>query len=673
MNNKDNYRKAIDQIQASRELKEKTMERIQNNRKIRRFQYMRWLAACAVFVLIFSSGLFYLNSDNDIGNVSNSNIGVETQISKVNNDLPRFKSMDELKSVLEEQYRSTTNSTKGDIIFADAMLAETTESISDMAASEKLYANQKEAANEDYSTTNVQVENVDEADIVKTDGKYIYYVTNGLIYIIRADDLKEIVKIDLNTSTEKFSPNEIYVKDDKLVVLGNSYTYQEESTTDEKMYAQRIRTNTMAKAIVLDISNKENPRELRSVALDGYSVNSRMIGDNLYFISNKTPNYYRGVLDDEILPLVKDSSGEEKVIACTDIAYFENTNSHSFMIVAGFNINDNSEVCTETFFGASSNIYCSENNLYITQVVYKDGYYWGDSNNIIYKFNLKNSQISLQCKGEVKGYLNDQFSMDEYEGNLRIATTAGYDDDSTNQLYILDENLKEISRIENLAKGEKIYAVRFIGKVGYIVTFKQIDPLFVIDLSDPYNPTVKGELKIPGYSSYLHPYDETHIIGIGYNTKSNGYGGVTNSNMKMSMFDVSDLENPKEMFSVDIGGRYASSPVTYNHKALFYNKSRNLIGFPVDLREYSASKDRNGFVMFNIDLEDGFIKHGEILQEINYRTNIDRAIYIGDKLYTLAEMKIVKYDLNTLEKLAEIDLVKEEDDISYTVTKSIEE
>ena len=665
MNNRDNYKHVIDQIKASNELKEKTLQKIKNANKIRKFKYMKWLATCAVVLLIFSSGLFYLKSDNDIGNAVTPNFEAQTQISKSNNDLPRFKSMDELKNVLEKQYEPITNGMMKD----DSIILET-QSVTDMAATQNK-ENRTEGGMDDYSTTNVQVENVDEADIVKTDGKYIYYVTNGLVYIIESEELKEISKIDFNTDKEKFSPNDIYIKDNKLVVLGNSYTYKDDLSTEEKMYSHRIATNTMAKAIVLDISNKENPKEIRSVALDGYSVNSRMIGDNLYFISNKTPNYYKGILEDEILPVVKDSNSKEKVIACTDIAYFKDTNSYSFMIVAGFNINDNSEVYTETFFGASSNIYCSEDNLYITQVVYKDGYYWGDSNNVIYKFNLNNSGIYLQCKGEVKGYLNDQFSMDEYEGNLRIATTAGYDDNSTNQLYVLDENLKEISRIENLAKGERIYAVRFIGKTGYIVTFKQIDPLFVIDLSDPQNPIVKGELKIPGYSSYLHPYDENHIIGIGYNTKSNGYGGVTNANMKMSMFDVSDLENPKEMFSVDIGGRYASSPITYNHKALFYNKSGNLIGFPVELREYSASKDRNGFVMFKIDLEEGFIQYGEILQEIDYRTNINRAIYIGNNLYTLSEMKIVKYNLDTLEKLTEIDLIKEEDDISYTVTKSV--
>lgn len=643
MNNKEKYQRAVDQIQASDILKQKTIEKIKGKINKGKIMYMRILVACAVFLLIFSGGLFYINQEEKINNT------ITLPVAKVNPNLPRFKNMEEVKTVLKKQNLYETNGLlKGEIIADSVATGELKESM--QSETTLINSANRDQSNLEYSSTNVQVENVDEADIVKTDGEYIYYLTNNQIYIISAANLDEIAKIDLSTDKEKFFPREIYVKENKLIILANTYIHNEEELELKRSYTQRIIANDMAKAIILDITDKTNPIEVRSISLDGYYVNSRMIGDNLYFISNKYPNYYNGMLDNEILPLVKDSNGEDRIIACTDIAYFEGTNSHSFMTVAGFNINENSEVYTETFFGASDNIYCSQNNLYITQMKYQEGI------NTIYKFNLNDSQIILQAKGEVKGYINNQFSMDEYEDYLRIATTDGYDEESTNGVYILDENLKEISRIDNLAKGEKIYAVRFIGKIGYVVTFKQIDPLFVLDLSDPFNPIVKGELKIPGYSSYLHPYDETHIIGIGYNTKSNGYGGVTNANMKMSMFDVSDLENPVEMFSIDIGDRYANSPVTYNHKALFYNKSKNLIGFPIELREYNTYNDRNGFIMFNIDLENGFQKHGEILQKIDYQTNIDRAIYIGDWLYTLAENKIVKYDLNTFDKLEEIDL-----------------
>ena len=247
--------------------------------------------------------------------------------------------------------------------------------------------------------------------------------------------------------------------------------------------------------------------------------------------------------------------------------------------------------------------------------------------------------------------------MDEYDGKLRIATTAGYDDDTENILYIFDEDLKEIGKLGNMAKGEKIYSVRFIGKIGYIVTFEEIDPLFVIDLSDPTSPTIKGQLKIPGYSSYLHPYDETHIIGIGYNTKSNGYGGVVNTNMKMSMFDVSDLNNPVEIFSIDIGDNRVSSEMSYNHKALFYNKEKDLIGFGI--RDYSNTsyKTTSKFMIYKIDLKKGFQEYGEIVsQEYSWKTNIDRAIYIDNKLYTLAETEITEYNLENMEKIAELEL-----------------
>ena len=609
------------------------------------------LKITTAFVLVIAvtviGGILYFNKTSP----PNKNNHGNKQVAKVAHDLPRFKNMEQLKSVLKK------NNSKNEYLLEDA-----SETMTDSAQTETA-TNSKSTSEESYSTTNVQVENVDEADMVKTDGDYIYYVANKKVYIVKAKELTVVSEIEYNEETEKLYPREIYVYGNKMVVIGNGYEYKENSNryeTDETDETVRdytsVRARYMSKAIVYDISNKNEPKQTRVVSLDGSYVSSRMIGENLYFISEKSVSYYDKLEDDELLPVIKDSqsSEETKKIDCTEIAYFEDTKSYSYMIVAGFNINNKEAVNTETFFGASSNIYASEKNLYVTQSIYNDGFIYKGTKNIIYKFNLDDSKIKLQCKGEVKGYLNNQFSMDEYEGNLRIATTSRDNKTSSNQLYVLDENLQEIGKIEDLAKGEKIYSVRFIGKVGYIVTFEQIDPLFVIDLSNPSNPVVKGQLKIPGYSSYLHPYDETHIIGIGYNTKSNGYGGVVNANMKMSMFDVSDLENPKEMFNVDIGDDYVYSQIKSNHKALFYNKDKNLIGFPIKNRSESTYK--NELVIFKINLENGFEEYAKIEQENNYKNNIDRAIYIGEVLYTLSDAKIVSYDLNTIEKIEELEL-----------------
>ncbi|MGN1298778.1 MAG: beta-propeller domain-containing protein [Candidatus Scatovivens sp.] len=642
MNNKENYKKAIEQIHASSELKNKTFEKI-TQKKSKKLIYMKYLSACAVIIIIFSIVGIYRDNVNNQNNQINIAISKGEENSTESTVLPRFNSIEELKDVLKQANDNMKNSK--DIVIEDAIAEEKLESSNNRSESNKELS--------DYSTTNIQVENVDEADIIKTDGEYIYYTVQNKVYIVKAEELKIISKIEIKEEKENFYLREIYINKDKLIILGNMNEYEQVTTRYETEVVQdlsRVSTINMAEAIVYDIKDKENPKQIRKVSLDGYYSNSRMIGDNIYFISNKMAYYYKDMEDYEILPALRDTavSTEIKRADVKDIVYFEGSENYSYMIVAGFNINNNEKASTEIFFGASDIVYSSEKNLYIAQTNYGNYY---DSSNIkttIYKFNLNNSKVTLQCKGEIKGNLNNQFSIDEYDGKLRISTTLGFGDDSTNQLYILDENLNEIGKIENMAKGEKIYSVRFIGKIGYVVTFKQMDPLFVIDLSEPSNPQVKGELKIPGYSSYLHPYDETHIIGIGYNTKTNSNGGVTSTNMKMSMFDVSDLENPKEIFNVDIGKSYTYSSLLYNHKQLFYNKNKNLIGFPL------SYEGKSGFVIYKIDLENGFEKYGEILQKNNYRNNFNRAIYIKDILYTLSETQINSYNLNNFEKISEL-------------------
>lgn len=658
--NKGNYKKALDEIHASDDLKNKTFEKINKSpSKIVYFKYLSAIAAVFVICLI-SANLIEVNESSK-EKISYENDNIKSKDIDTENNLPRFSNIEELKEILKEN----SNIYRKDFGINKEMVIE------DSVAQEKSITKTVETSDTNYSTTNVQVENVDEADIVKTDGEYIYYVVYNNIYIVKADELEIISKIEYDSNEHNtFSPTEIYINKDKLIVLGNYYEYESVNTKNEDIVSDgkitsdyvSIRNNSAAKAIVYDIKNKEVPKIEREVLLDGNYINSRMINDNIYLISTKNAYYYDGLEESEILPKVKDTvkSEEYKYINCTDIIYFKNTNNYSYMIVGGFNINNKEEVNTETFFGASSDIYASENNLYITQTNYDSFYKNENPKTIIYKFNLDNSNIVLQCKGEIEGTLNNQFSMDEYEENLRIATTYTITNNNSsedvNRLYVLDKNLEEIGRIDDLAIGEKIYSVRFIGKTGYIVTFKEVDPLFVIDLSNPTNPIVKGELKIPGYSSYLHPYDENHIIGIGYNTKDNGYGGIKNSNMKISMFDVSDLENPKEMFSIDIGkgNEYVHSDIIYNHKALFYNKEKNLIGFPVTIYEENYNYNKNGFIIFKVNLENGFEKYGEILNENDYNENVQRVIYIDDTLYTLSNTNIISYDLNTIEKKKDI-------------------
>lgn len=679
MNNKEAYKKAMDNIHASEKLKQETLEKAMNNKKTSKIKYLKTLSACAAAVIVICT-VGYVNRPVKLE--PGVHIAVENTEIKYNKDdeLPRFSNIQDLRKALVEtrqtnglifsEIQSVDSAvTKGEAILNDAMASVTQD------ASDSLNETADLRNDKDYSTTNNQVANVDEADIVKTDGDYIYYVQNNVVYVIKADTLEEVSRISLaENKGERFYPREIFINEDKLVVLGNHYIYEyEEKKLDDEFYYDYAYSysKSKAKAMIYSIENKKDLKLERELALDGNYVQARMIGDNVYFISRKNINYYKKMRDIEILPIVYDStvSTNDIVISCDRIVHFPRVESNVYTLVGGFNINKDDAMSVETFLGAGDTVYCSEEHLYITYENFDRSYYNRETK--IYKFDLDNGEIKLEKQGSVPGYLNNQFSMDEHKGYLRLATTVYIDDEirtetinprtgsvsveidtqkiTANNLYVLDEDLEVVGKIENLAKDEKIYSARFVGDIGYVVTFKQIDPLFVIDLSNPANPEVKGALKIPGYSSYLHPYDETHIIGIGYNTKENSWGGVTNQNMKMSMFDVSDLANPKEAFTIDIGNGYTYSEVIDSHKALFYNKAKNLIGFP--LRE----SNKTGIVIFKINLDDGaFEEYGRIMYKNRYYDSIDRMIYIQDDLFTLSREEIVSYDLETFEKINKI-------------------
>ena len=273
--------------------------------------------------------------------------------------------------------------------------------------------------------------------------------------------------------------------------------------------------------------------------------------------------------------------------------------------------------------------------------------------------------------------------MDEHNGFFRIATTVGNvwgtgDNISKNNVYILDDTMNITGKIEDIAPGEMIYSVRFMGKRGYIVTFKTVDPLFVIDLEDPSNPKILGALKIPGYSDYLHPYDENHIIGFGKDTveiKGNAYY----KGMKIALFDVTDVTNPIQKFSEIIGDRGTESDVLRNHKALLFSKSKNLLAFPVTVMEVNDAVEKydlaygefafQGAYVYNIDIENGFKLKGKIThlsdeeyQKPGYYYNtekyVERILYIGDTLYTLSKGMVKAHELWGMEESGSVVIPK---------------
>lgn len=289
-----------------------------------------------------------------------------------------------------------------------------------------------------------------------------------------------------------------------------------------------------------------------------------------------------------------------------------------------------------------------------------------DQKSVIHRFAIKNGDITYKATGTVPGYLLNQFSLDENRGNLRVATTVSDWSSSEKQysnVYVLDPELKTIGRLEHLAPEERIYSARFMGDLLYLVTFKQTDPLFVIDLSNPYQPGILGELKIPGYSDYLHPYDETHLIGIGKDTMENEWGGIIPTGVKIALFDVSDVNNPKLVESIVIGEKGSDSAVLSDHRAFLLDKERNIMAIPirevihvpVEGSKYEGSHTEEtwqGTYVFGIDPESGFIEKGKIKQGTGstndnwwYGSTVLRSIFMDDVLYTISRDRIVGSDI----------------------------
>jgi uncharacterized secreted protein with C-terminal beta-propeller domain len=298
---------------------------------------------------------------------------------------------------------------------------------------------------------------------------------------------------------------------------------------------------------------------------------------------------------------------------------------------------------------------------------------------------MDDGKINYEASGEIPGWVLNQFSMDEYQGYFRVATTTGNvwggETASANQVYVLDQQLDIIGQLKDLAPGEQIYSARFIGNRCYLVTFKKIDPLFVIDLKDPFDPKVLGELKITGYSDYLHPYDENHVIGIGKETIAAEEGDFAwYQGVKLSLFDVSDVQNPKVVGQYEIGDRGTDSPALQDHKAFLFDRSKNLLVIPVSVAEIDAAKYPygvppyaygdyvwQGAYVFNISLEKGLELKGRIthcgdanpVQSWYYYSSscsIERSLYIGNILYTISDAEVKLNSLGDLSEIKVIDL-----------------
>jgi len=536
------------------------------------------------------------------------------------------------------------------------------------------------SGSQDFSGTNIQVEGVDEADLVKTDGEYIYLALEGAVLIVKAyppEEAEIVSRLELNQTVD-----DLYVNGDKLVVFLTTpviyYWYPR-----GQVVPPRAKPSTTIR--VYDISDRASPALDRSVTVDGCYFSSRMIGNHVYAILDQ-PAYLN---DSEVdLPTIR--SGEAVVEVEASSIYYSNHSDcyYAFTNIVAVNVQDPEEQPShETFLlGAASELYVSPSHIYITTPWFQEDEQPGSIWTMVYKVRVGEGEIAYAAEGSVPGWALNQFSMDEHGGYFRIATTNGHvsrgGSSSTNNVYILNASLGVVGRLEGLAPGEEIYSARFMGGRCYLVTFRKVDPLFAIDLSDPEDPRVLGKLKIPGYSDYLHPYDETHLIGVGKETEEAEEGDFAwYQGVKISLFDVSDVSRPRELAKFEIGDRGTDSPVLRDHRAFLFSRAKSLLVIPVLVAEidpevYSGEVPPNahgdyvyqGAYVFHLSPSDGIRLRGRVthlegtddLLKSGYyfesRRSVKRALYIDDVLYTISDGMIKMNSLVDLEEINRVTL-----------------
>ena len=480
-------------------------------------------------------------------------------------------------------------------------------------------------------------------------------------------ELKNINKIEIAKPEREdihyMNVQEMYVAGNRLIAVLNCQLKREENNANEKVSCDCLYGGSSGKnitmAVAYDISDRKNVKEEWRVFQDGGYISSRLIGDELVLLSN----YYVDISQDVeavkaiCVPENSCDGKEFSRVAVNDICIMEEVNDTSYLVASVLDTDDENTLKTEAVLGAGQNVYCTTETLYATSTEYDTGdarkaEVFGLSSTEktqIYKFDIGDYDIKYLKNASVDGSALNQFSMDEYNGYLRIATTSGnWGENFINQVYVLNDNLETVGLLKDIAKGERIKSVRFTGNTAYVVTFIQTDPLFVIDLTDVKAPKILGELKIPGYSAYLHPVGDGLVMGVGLDGTETG----TNGGMKVSLFDVSDPTKPVECGKFTMSGYdsddrrvYVDSDAYYDHKALCWDAQNKIMYVPysknVHVWAYSDDENYNkttaGIVALKVNEAEKTLQvAGEYIANATDYAQPDefsRATYINDAIF----------------------------------------
>lgn len=570
-----------------------------------------------------------------------------------------------------------------------------------------------------FSADNLQVEGVDEADLVETDGKYLYLISGDDLVIVKAGagaDLQVTARVKLDEA-----PTGMYLDGDRLVLLSSQMSPQPIDFSrgrillvdDVISYWGEPSAKHVSKVTVLDVADRSAPALVQQLEIEGVVQNSRLVNGQLRLVVTNGFNlphperrwvggegveghyqyesrgeYLSRVLDEIVagLPLVRDVAidgsiaGESPLVLATDIYRPAGHELGVLTTVATVDVQRTvpgiaSQVAIVT--AHTPEVYGTTDSLYFFA---HSGAYFGKnaSGTQIRKFDFDGAThaVHLAARGEVDGYLLNQFAADEHGDYLRVVTRSWHDGQKLFVLRQYGAKLHIVGESEPLAPGEELHSVRFDGDRAFVVTFRKVDPLFVIDLSDPNQPSIKGELKIPGFSDYLQVIDEHHVLGIGRGADE--AKGLFEE-LQISVFDVSKLSDPELSFRYSIGGGRSTASIATgdrwqegdgDHLSVGYFPAEKILALPIfnaggTWWDASSMIDNTplfdpgegGLALFRVDTTTGIQSRG-ILE---HDTLIHRSLVVGSNLYALSPGTITVHDIdNPTQELGRLEIVADE-------------
>lgn len=542
----------------------------------------------------------------------------------------------------------------------------------------------------DYSTTNVQEAGVDEPDIVKTNGDFIYAISNSTLYVV---DVRGEPTITDSLPLEN-GWGEILLAGDRIIVLSTQYGGGIPDVAGIAAEADYYGGSPVSVLTEINIGDPFDIELVRTLFLDGGYLSARMTGDVARIVVRAQPtgfqweypqgggllaeikakNANRGIIDASTLEnwipyyVLEEADGtttDGLLIDCQDAYRPQEFAGLGMLTVVTVDLSEGLRPDAVGVLAEGDTVYASTDSLYVASRQWVD---WNEMTEDeidarvsgeyteIHKFDISDPHATTyRATGKVDGFLLNQFSLSEHNGYLRVATTnqapwwGRGDGTSESFVSVLAEDSGELTvvgTVGGLGKGEQIFSVRFLGDVGYVVTFRQTDPLYTIDLSDPTNPTVVGELKILGYSAYLHPLGDGLLLGVGQDATDRGQTLGT----QVSVFDVADPANPIRIHQYTMKGGY--SDVEFDHRAFLYWEPTSTAVIPVQRWGWDEQRGQEdyfvGAIGLEIDRDRGIQEIGSIVHTDGWEGQIRRSMVIADTVFTVSDLGIAGSDLTTL-------------------------